>query len=441
MKNKITEMLYALLFLLVCFSGLTAQIPGMPVMPLKEKKNVFGGTALDMAYSIVLTIDGGYVVAGQTQSNNGDVSGNQAGSNMWIIKFSARGDIQWQKKLGGANVTVAHSIIQTTDGGYAVTGYTFSTNYDVLVVKLSAAGDLQWQATLGGTGSEQARSIVQTTDGGYVLAGQTQSNNGNVSGNGSSNMLVVKLSSEGFIEWQKMLGGTDYDEAWAIVRTTDGGYVVAGTTLSNDGNVSGNHGNYDMWVVKLSSAGSIQWQKTLGGTNIDSANSIIQTTDGGYVVAGETQSNDGDVSGNHGSGDMWVVKLNATGTIQWQKTLGGASTDLAYSIIQTTDGGYVLAGQTQSNNGDVSGNHGNNDMWVVKLNPVGTIQWQKTLGGTDTDLAFSVIKSTDTEYIVAGYTRSIDGDVAGPYNGSGDFFIIRLDTTAHVIRLYEDTPQ
>jgi len=166
---------------------------------------------------------------------------------------------------------------------------------------------------------------------------------------------------------------------------------VAGETWSNDGDVSGNHGGSDYWVVKLNSSGDIEWQKCLGGTNSDGGifndyiYSIQQTSDGGFIMACETMSNDGDVSGNHGSYDAWVVKLNSLGDIEWQKCLGGTNRDIANSIQQTSDGGFIVAGYTYSNDGDVSGNHGYCDAWVVKLNSSGDIEWQKCLGGTNWD--------------------------------------------------------
>jgi hypothetical protein len=177
----------------------------------------------------------------------------------------------------------------------------------------------------------------------------------------------VKLNSSGDIEWQKCLGGTNWDVAYTIQQTSDGRFIVAGYTESNDGDVSGNHGNSDYWVVKLDSSGDILWQKCLGGTSWDFANSIQQTSDGGFIVAGYTESNDGDVSGNHGGSDAWVVKLNSSGDIEWQKCLGGTGDEYVNSIKQTSDGGFIVAGCTKSNDGDVLGNHGNDDSWVVKL--------------------------------------------------------------------------
>jgi len=167
------------------------------------------------------------------------------------------------------------------------------------------------------------------------------------------------------ISFTTCLGGSDKDIAQSIRQTTDGGYIVAGYTYSNDGDVSGNHGGADYWIVKLNKAGNIQWQKCLGGSDDEYAQSIQQTSDGGYIVAGQTDS--GDVFGNLGFEDSWIVKLNNNGELQWQKYLGGSRDDSAESIQQTKDGGYIVAGQSNSNNGDVSGNHGEADVWIVKL--------------------------------------------------------------------------
>ena len=251
------------------------------------------------------------------------------------------------------------------------------------------------------------------------------------------------------IQWQKALGGSSYEEAASIEQTTDGGYIVAGWSLSNDGDVSGNHGGIwdgDYWIVKLAATGNIQWQRCLGGSAWDYATSIEQTTDGGYIVAGWSHSNDGEVSGNHGVfgvPDYWIVKLDATGIIQWQRCLGGSGDEWAYSIEQTTDGGYIVAGITGSDDGDVSGNHGGFDHWIVKLDATGNIQWQRCLGGSDDEWTHisstpysampqnSIEQTTDGGYIVAGSTFSNDGDVSGNHGGF-DYWIVKLDATGNI---------
>jgi hypothetical protein len=399
-------------------------------------QKALGGTKSDAAYSVQKTGDGGYIVAGESKSTDDDVSGNHGGSDCWVVKLNSSGIIEWKKSLGGSLDEGYYSrIIQTADGGYCLVTKTSSSNGEIAsghhggedcwVVKLSNIGGIEWQKALGGTRGEAGFSLVQTSDAGYIIVGGTYSNDGDVSGNhGNSDCWVVKLNSLGSLQWQKALGGSSNESGSEISQTADGGYIIAGGTNSNDGNVSGNHGGNDAWVVKLSNSGAVEWQKTLGGTNDDYFLSIKQTADGGYIIAGGTNSNDGDVSGNHGDYDTWIVKLSSSGAIQWQKALGGSGGEEIESIIQTTDEGYIAAGYTESNDNDISGNHGNTDYWVIKLSSVGIIEWQKALGGTGNDYARS-ITITGGGYVIAGYSTSNDGDVSGNHGG-GDFWIANL---------------
>ena len=404
--------------------------------PTIQWQKSLGGTSSDYAQSVQQTIDGGYIVAGLSNSNNGDVSGNQGNFDSWVVKLNSIGAIEWQKSFGGSGNDKTNSIQQTIDGGYIVVGSTSSNDGDVSgnhgvvadywVVKLTNTGIIEWQKSLGGSGYDEAYSIHQTNDGGYIVAGTSQSNDGDVIGNhGERDSWVVKLTSVGTIEWQKSLGGSGDDNAYDIQQTIDGGYIVAGNTYSNDGDVSVNHGETDYWVVKLTNTGTIQWQKSLGGSGYDEAYSIQQTSDGGYIVAGTSLSNDGDVSGNHGNLDYWLVKLINAGTIDWQKSLGGANRDLAKSIQQTIDGGYIVAGYSNSINGDVSGNNGSNDYWVVKLIIGGTIEWQKSLGGANSDMLNFIQQTIDGGYIVAGWSYSNNGDVSGNQD-NGDYWVVKL---------------
>jgi hypothetical protein len=437
------EKLYILLATLITINLAKAQ-------PTIEWQKSLGGTYDDYAYLIQQTTDGGYIIAGESLSNDGDVTGHYGTTtynDYWVVKLNSIGTIAWQKSLGGTYDDRATSIQQTMDGGYIVAGHSKSNDgdvtghhgttsyYDYWVVKLNSTGTIEWQKSLGGTFDDWGQSIQQTTDSGYIIAGYSSSNDGDVTGHHGTTTThdywVVKLNSTGTIEWQKSLGGTYNDDASSIQQTTDGGYIVAGVSSSNDGDVTGHHGtsNYeDYWVVKLNSTGIIAWQKSLGGTSSDFAESIRQTTDGGYIVAGFSSSNDGDVTGNHGSLDYWVVKLNPTGTIAWQKSLGGTDVDLGLSIHQTTDSGYIIAGSCGSNDGDVTVNHGFYDYWVVKLNSTGTIQWQKSFGGTISECAYSILQTTDGGYIVAGMSFSNNGDVTGHHGTSStnDYWVVKL---------------
>ncbi len=421
-----------LLFLL-CFwaTSLLAQ-------PTIQWQKALGGSYFDEATCIQQTSDGGYIVTGNTASANGDVIGNHGVNDYWVVKLSSMGLVQWKKALGGSGNDWPTAIRQTKDGGYIVVGLSDSDDGDVLlnhgnfdcwIVKLDHLGVIEWQKSLGGSDWDDALSVQQTFDDGYIIAGSSSSENGDVTENqGGQDFWIVKLSNIGLIEWQKSLGGSNDDIAQAVKQTADGGYIMVGEAFSNDGDVVGNNGNVDFWVVKLSSTGELEWQKPLGGTGLDVGEDILQTPDGGYIVAGLVSShNTGDVSGHNALGgfDFWIAKLSSSGELQWQKALGGSGSDSGRSIAQTSDGNYVIAGTTTSSNGDVIGNDGGADYWIVKVNDLGEILWQKTFGGTQAELGFSMQQTSDDGYIMAGYAWSNNGDVSGVH-GYNDFWIVKL---------------
>lgn len=387
-----------------------------------------GGTGQEYGYCIKQTNDGGYIMVGESVSPVGGMITNNYGNyDCWVVKMDNTGSVQWQKSLGGSGYDRGYSVQQTADGGYIIGGNTTSNNFDVTghyggtdcwVVKLSNSGAIEWQKPLGGSSEDEAFSIQQTTDGGYILCGYTFSTNGAVTT--PTGGWIVKLNSTGTIQWQKSAGLFMN----CIQQTTDGGYIAAGYT-----NTNGPLGGNDYQIVKLTSSGVIQWQKYYGGTSTDMAQSIQQTTDGGYIVAGRSDSSNTDVTNNNGIDDFWVLKLNSLGALEWQKSLGGAFYDQAFSVQQTTDGGFVACGYTNSINGLVTGNHGDVDYWVVKLNNLGSVLWQKTLGGVGTDTAKSIQQTSDGGYIVAGTTGSWDGDVTTQY-GDRDFWVVKLNPDA-----------
>ena len=355
------------------------------------------------------------------------------------LSLSAQPTIQWQKCLGGNSIETAYASQQTTDGGYIIAGSAFSFNNgdvmnvhgggDFWVVKLDSTGAIEWQKPLGGSSTEVPYSIKQTSDRGYIVAGQTHSSDGDVSGyHGGLDYWVVKLNSAGAIEWQRALGGTYDDTAQSVEQTYDGGYIVAGRAGSTDGDVqSQSHGLYEIWVVKLSATGDTQWEKLYGGSSAEIAYSIRQTSDGGYVFAGATKSNDGDVTGNNGNDDFWVVKIDSVGVIEWQKALGGIGADAARDVGHTSAGGYIVSGTAGSGNtGQVSGSHGDFDVWVVKLNNIGELQWQKALGGSKPDYGSSVAETSDEGYIISGISQSTNGDLLGNLDFGSSAWVVKL---------------
>ncbi|MGG5210711.1 T9SS type A sorting domain-containing protein [Chryseobacterium sp. MIQD13] len=415
---------FTFLFFVAVYPFLSAQ-----TAPAVEWQKSLGGNYTERVPDIHQTSDGGYVMAGSSNSINGDVTGNHGNSDYWIVKLGSNGNIQWQKSLGGTAFDEAHSVRQTTDGGYIIAGTTESSNGDVTgyhgngdywVVKLNALGILEWQKALGGSNSDIARSVRQTSDGGYIVAGTSTSTNGDISLNhGASDYWIIKLTPTGSIQWEKSFGGYGGDDANSIEQTIDGGYIVAGTSTSTNGDVTGNHGSTDYWVVKLNSAGDLQWQKSLGGSDTDFGYSITQTPDSGYVVAGTSFSDDGDVTGNHGNFDYWIVKLDTTGNLQWQKSYGEIYYDYAFDIKNTSDGGYIVSGYSEST--PIKG-YGSNDYWMIKLLPNGNMEWDKKLGGPTDDYAMAAQQTSDGGYVISGFSNSVTGPPTLNYN----YWVVKL---------------
>ncbi|HOL38872.1 MAG TPA: Ig-like domain-containing protein [Dictyoglomaceae bacterium] len=320
---------------------------------------------------------------------------NNSGSASIAVNVNNLGGTTWQKTYGGNNADQAKSIQQTTDGGYIVAGWTdsFGTGIDAYILKLKSDGSLDWYKTYGGSNDDAAYSIQQTTDGGYIVAGYTNSFDTGI------DVYILKLKSDGSLDWYKTYGGSNDDAANSIQQTVDGGYIVAGCTYS-----FGDVGN--VYILKLKSDGTLDWYKTYGGSGHEWANSIQQTVDGGYIVAGWTDS--------LGAGyDAYILKLKSDGSLDWYKTYGGSGDDFANSIQQVADGEYIVAGQTYPFGADKG------DVYVLKLKSDGTLDWQKTYGGSNDDAGDSIQQVADGEYIVAGYTRSFG---AGYY----DVYVLKL---------------
>ncbi len=424
-------------YFLICASlfsvhGTFAQAPNI------QWQHPLGGFLDERAYAVQPTTDGGSIAAGYTTSTDGDVTTNQGNGDMWLAKLDATGALEWQRTLGGSMDEIAYAVQQTSDGGYVMAGYTASNDgdvsgnqgvQDIWVVKLDGSGIIEWQKTLGGTYYDRAYGVQQAADGGFLIAGTTSSVDGDVTGAhqlGTYDAWVVKLDALGTMVWQRALGGTLTDQANAIVNTADGGSLVAGFATSNDGDVSGMHGTTDMWVVKLDASGYIQWQQALGGNSGEEATGITTTDDGGSIVVGHAISNNGQVSGNHGAIDAWVVKLDSQGAFQWQHALGGLDADRANGVIATAGGGCIISGYTHSFDGDIIGEHGGGDAWVVELDAAGVLLWQKPVGGSLTDEAFGLAPAVGGGTLLAGYTLSNDMDVSGSH-GNEEFWVVKLD--------------
>ncbi len=364
----------------------------------------YGDTGDDEFPIAIQTSDGGYIVAGDTDSFGA------GGYDIWVIKIDSDGIVEWQYAYGGTGNEYPNSIQQTSDGGYIVAGETNSFgagSWDVWIIKLDSDGAVEWQYTYGGTNSESANFIQQTSDGGYIVAAYTYS-----FGAGNDDAWIFKLDSIGTVEWQHTYGGADYDSSRSIQQTSDGGYIAAGFTESFGA------GDCDLWVLKLDPTGAVDWQYMYGDAYEDFANSIQQTSDGGYIVAGETDPFN--VDPNQES-DILVLKLDSTGNVEWQYVYGIDSMwDWASSIQQTNEGGYIVAGPSVS----VGGFSFN--CLVLKLDSDGTIDWQKSYGGFGGYHSFwcnSIQQTSDGGYIVGCDSDTMSG---GEFAGDFEWVILKL---------------
>ncbi|UOU99726.1 T9SS type A sorting domain-containing protein [Chryseobacterium daecheongense] len=447
MNLKFTSLIFLLLNSLVL-----SQIPSI------QWQKSFGGSNNETAKSIVQTPDGGYITAGFSKSSDGNATINQGDNDFWVVKMDALGTFQWQKSLGGSGDDQANSICTTSDGGYVVAGFTNSSNGDITlnkgssdywIVKLNALGNIVWQKTYGGQAPDIATSVKQTTDGGYIVTGYSSSSNGDITGNHGQNTTdywVVKLDPSGNLQWQKAIGGTSNERAFEIQQTSDEGYIVSGDTYSsNSGDVSSTAfgSGRDFWIVKLGSTGNITWEKRFGGSGEDNAYSISQTSDSGYIVSGTTTSINGNISFNNGQGDFWIIKLDALGNLQWEKALGSLTYDQAYSVKQTPDGNYIATGYLSSNTGVAESEPlASTQYWIVKLDTLGNLLWHKSYGGSGNEAAYSIISTTDGGLAVAGYsnTNPNSGDVTGNH-GQLDFWILKLSGSKELGTMENNAPE
>jgi len=304
----------------------------------------FGEFGEDWGYSVQQTFDGGYIIAGETHNIG-------MGGDVWLIKTDGNGNKVWDKIFGGAEDDKAYSVQQTSDNGYIIAGMTFSFGagwVDAWLIKTDENGNEQWNKTYGGEYIDIAKSVQQTTDGGYIITGETWSFGADTGG-----VWLIKTDNNGKEIWNKTFGVTGYDYGSCVQQTTDGGYIIAGTTSSFG------EGNKDFWLIKTDGNGNKVWDKTYGGKDTDEAYSVQQTTDGGYIIAGYTNSF------GAGFSDAWLIKTDGNGNKIWERTFGRKYGDFAYSVHQTSDNGYIIAGGTGSF-GDVNG-----DVLLIKTDSQG----------------------------------------------------------------------
>ncbi len=418
-----------LILFILCLREIFCQLPEI----LWEHS--YGGSFADGINSLITTSDGGFMMVGSSNSSDGDLTVNNGYSDYWIVKCDSTKEIEWQISLGGSSFDVARAVTIETATGYIVAGDTYSTDGDITehhggkdfwVVYLAFDGEVIWQKCFGGSGGEWFPDIVEVENG-FVLVGESDSNDGDISGNhGAEDLCVFKIDLEGNILWQKSYGGSENDGGYAIRLTNDHGYIIAGLSQSDDGNVTENKGYKDFWIVKIDSIGDLEWQRTFGGSEADAAEDIIQTFDGGFLVTGYTYSSNWDVDENYGNSDFWVIKLDSIGNLEWEKNYGGSDFEWPFSILEMPDSTCVLSGKTNSENYDINEFFGGNDFWVVCVDSLGNLIWQRSVGGSGNEEPYTQsVLYLENEIIIGGYSNSNDGDVSENF-GSSDVWVVCL---------------
>jgi hypothetical protein len=350
----------------------------------------------------------------------------------------------WQTNFGGSGNDYAAFNKKTSDGGYIVAGYSSSTDVipnhggtDFFVVKTDGQGNMIWQKSFGGSDDEWLTGGVVLSDG-YIFLGSTSSNDGDVFGNnGMTDVWIIKIDLNGNFVWQKTFGGSQEDWGNAIVQTFDAdgsvnGFIIAASSMSSDHDVTGNYGGYDYWIANLDLSGNLLWQKNFGGSDEDWATSVVQVFNltnnlpDGFLIAGNSYSEDCDVVSCTGSSDCWLVKISQTGNLEWQKCLGSQFDENISVVKQTSDGGFILVGSSEIHVDSVSCN---SDCWVIKLNSTGDLEWEKYIGGSDFDFGVSVEEKHD-KYIIIMNSWSADSGFSN--NGLADVVTIKLDKSGNI---------
>ena len=355
--------------------------------------------------------------------------------------------IIWEKCFGGTNYEEGDGIIELPGHkGYAslITSESdngdLDTNYgdfDISLVRLDEDGNFLWAKTYGGSGQDVANNLTLAHNGNLILACTTTSNDGDITGyHGNGDIWIIKIDSLGNILWQKCLGGEAYDRARDIEPTYDGGFIICGTTNSQEGDVSGNHGGDDVWVVKLDGEGNVDWTKCFGGSDLDWGSAIRETPDQGYMVLATTHSTDGDLADNNYSSAYWVIKLNSQGDIQWQKAYGGSGYIRARDMVLTSDGGAIITGETNSQGGEVANTDTSQNIhsWTIRIKNTGVLIWSKVFDQNNITGGYSICKGDTGLYVIGGNISSLSNSTTtdSTISSSDKYWALGIDGAGEI---------
>lgn len=353
----------------------------------------------------------------------------------------------WNRNLGGSGSDIAGQTIQCSDGGFVTVGTSnsndgdrlqFKGNYDIWVVKTDNVGQIVWEYSYGGPGLDEGFGITESPDNGYVVIGRIYDKGGDITKNyAKGDIWIFKISSSGGLEWNQTIGGSNIEIPSNVISTQDGGFLVSGYSASSDGLITDSKGQGDGLLIKLSSDGGISWIKTVGGAGGDRICCVVENSGSGYYAVGYTSSNDltGINKNISGLSDIWVLKLNPIGDIDWQKVYGGSNADAGYNLIRNSKGNLVVCGTTYSNDYDFTQNLGKQDYCVLSINSNGNLIWAKNYGGSKDDVAEELLE-INNGYIVIGTTQSYEPDIVNHHtglNGNSDIWLISIDTSGKLL--------
>jgi hypothetical protein len=426
--TKYWQLLY-LFFLFNCSKKEVFQISDTTeIAHVLEFVETLGGSKNDAFNAVKATTDGGYIAAGYTQSNNGDIlEKTNTSFDFLISKFSSEHILEWQKTFGGSDDDRATAIVQTLDGGFAVLGFAKSSDIavsanagskDFWLLKLTSNGNLLWEKSFGFSGADYGTDLIETKEGGFLMTGVLDVSASDGQGNAKSTATkhsggdywAIKTDHTGTLEWSRFFGGSFTEVPLGILETDAHNFVIVGSSDSNDFNISNSKGSYDFWIVKISTEGTLLWEKSFGGSEIDEAKAITTTNDGNFIIVGDTRSADKNVSKNNGAADIWVLKVSEEGTLLWEKTIGGTNFDAARAVSRTQDNGYLISGSSRSLDNGFE-NKGQNDALILKIDKNGNLLWQKTFGGSEIDFLYGVVELENTAIIGVGESSSSDKDI------------------------------
>jgi PKD repeat protein len=403
--------------------------------PIKQWQKCLGGSQQDIPAEIIRTNDGNLILLSNIDSHDGDINFNHGSTDIWLSKIDNTGNILWQRSIGGSSIDIATGISELSNGNFMICGYTSSSdgdiptsygNFDMLLIYTDSIGEVIWSKVYGGSMVDLCYSGKPTQDGGFLLTGGSYSNDGDICTNyGAQDFCLIKTDCNGNIVWQKSSGGVDNDVCYDYAEDSHGNIYACGTSKSSIGNPAITQGNYDLNVIKYNKFGDLIWTKSFGGSDYETAQTIIIDSHQNILIGGYTRSINGNISANYGFGDSWILRINPAGNLVNEKTFGGSGGDNLYSIIETIDGGYLFTSATSSTDHDVQNRFGLEDIWLYKTDGSFNVEWSYSYGGSGNDRPVTVLENPDGGFLITGYTFSNNGDVSGQH-GTSDIWLINL---------------